>query len=59
LPTPLPTPTPASDRHPVADDEDPGDMASFQDGDSSPSVKVDNSAEARVLEAFPGAEEIL
>jgi DNA polymerase-3 subunit gamma/tau len=60
LPTPLPTPPPPSDSHPAPDDdEDAGDMASFQDGDPSTSVKVDNSAEARVLEAFPGAEEIL
>jgi DNA polymerase-3 subunit gamma/tau len=60
LPTPLPTPSPASDSHPAPDDdEDPGDMASFRDADPSATVKVDNSAEARVLEAFPGAEEIL
>jgi DNA polymerase-3 subunit gamma/tau len=59
LPTPLPTPSPASALPAADDDEDPGDLAGFQDGDASPSVKVDNSAEARVLEAFPGAEEIL
>jgi DNA polymerase-3 subunit gamma/tau len=60
LPTPLPTPSPASDSHPAPDDdEDAGDMASFRDADPSATVKVDNSAEARVLEAFPGAEEIL
>ena len=57
IPTPLP---PTSGGDPVPDDdEDPGDMASFHEGDPGAAVKVDNSAEARVLEAFPGAEEIL
>jgi len=40
------------------DDEDVGDMASFRDAELGAVVTVDNSAEARVLEAFPGAEEI-
>ena len=34
-------------------------MASFHDAELGAVVTVDNSAEARVLEAFPGAEEIL
>jgi DNA polymerase-3 subunit gamma/tau len=64
LPTPLAPPSsppasrPATGGTPVPDDdEDTGDLASFHDGELA-EAKVDNSAEARVLEAFPGAEEI-
>jgi hypothetical protein len=40
------------------DDEDTSDLSSFDDAEPASIVTVDNSAEARVLQAFPGAEEI-
>jgi DNA polymerase-3 subunit gamma/tau len=58
IPTPLVQTSPSSGAS-DADDEDPGDMASFHDAELGAVVTMDNSAEARVLEAFPGAEEIL
>ncbi|HWD53023.1 MAG TPA: DNA polymerase III subunit gamma/tau [Acidimicrobiales bacterium] len=59
IPTPLVQASPPSGGAPVPgdDDEDAGDMASFRDAEVG--AVVTNSAEARVLEAFPGAEEIL
>jgi DNA polymerase-3 subunit gamma/tau len=59
IPTPLVQTSPSSGGSPDTDDEDTGDMASFRDSELGAVVNVDNSAEARVLEAFPGAEEIL
>jgi DNA polymerase-3 subunit gamma/tau len=59
IPTPRVQTPPSSGGSSDADDEDPGDMASFHDAEPGAVVSVDNSAEARVLEAFPGAEEIL
>ena len=59
IPTPLVQTSPSSGGSSDADDEDAGDMASFRDAELGAVVNVDNSAEARVLEAFPGAEEIL
>ena len=48
--------TPATPATP--DDEDTSDLSSFDDAEPASIVTVDNSAEARVLQAFPGAEEI-
>jgi DNA polymerase-3 subunit gamma/tau len=61
IPTPLAHTAPSSGDASAADDDDEGteDMASFHDAELGAVVTVDNSAEARVLEAFPGAEEIL
>ncbi len=59
IPTPLVQTSPSSGGPSDADDEDTGDMASFHDAEMGAVANVDNSAEARVLEAFPGAEEIL
>ena len=59
IPTPLVQTSPSSGSSADADDDDPGDMATFHDAELGAVVTVDNSAEARVLEAFPGAEEIL
>jgi DNA polymerase-3 subunit gamma/tau len=59
IPTPRVQTSPSPGGSSEADDEDTGDMASFHDAELGAAVTVDNSAEARVLEAFPGAEEIL
>jgi hypothetical protein len=61
IPTPLvqASTSPGGASVPGDDDEDAGDMASFHDAEVGAVVTTGNSAEARVLEAFPGAEEIL
>jgi DNA polymerase-3 subunit gamma/tau len=59
IPTPLVQASPSSGGAPADDDDDAGDMASFRDGELGAEVTVNKPAEARVLEAFPGAEEIL
>ena len=46
---------PATDAAVPADD---GDLADF-DADNLEVVEIDNSAEARLLQAFPGAEEVV
>ncbi len=58
IPTPLVQTSPPPGGTP-ADDEDAGDLASFRDGELGAEVTVNKPAEARVLEAFPGAEEII
>jgi DNA polymerase-3 subunit gamma/tau len=61
-PEPVPAPTdagPSAPRPaaPVAD-EQPEDLAVFEDTDLEV-ADIDNSAEARLLQAFPGAEEVV
>jgi DNA polymerase-3 subunit gamma/tau len=64
---PLPGPrrhaTPAADAGGAADlsrpdDDGADDLSAFDDAELGEVVDVDNSAEARVLQAFPGAEEV-
>ena len=39
--------------------DDHGDLAAFDESELGDIAEIDNSAEARVLEAFPGAEEVI
>ena len=39
--------------------DDHEDLAAFDESELGEIAEVDNSAEARVLEAFPGAEEVV
>ena len=58
--------TPARRRHrPVAETpgttvtEDDEDLAAFDESELGEVAEIDNSAEPRVLQAFPGAEEVV
>jgi DNA polymerase-3 subunit gamma/tau len=69
-PEPAPSPEPAASRpgppsmaasDPEPDPDDPGtdhDLSEFDEAELGEIADVDNSAEARVLQAFPGAEEV-
>jgi DNA polymerase-3 subunit gamma/tau len=46
------------DADPSPPHDDPDDLSAFDDAELGEVVDVDNSAEARVLQAFPGAEEV-
>ena len=46
------------ERHSPDDQEDHGDLSVFDEEQLGEIAVVDNSAEARVLQAFPGAEEV-
>jgi DNA polymerase III subunit gamma/tau len=61
--TPPPRPVTRPDPHPESDLEDSGptdleDLSVFDEAELGEVADVDNSAETRVLQAFPGAEEI-
>lgn len=44
--------------HGTDDPDDPDDLSAFDESELGAVVDVDNSVEARLLQAFPGAEEV-
>ncbi len=55
---PVVPPPPAHDPHQTDPADDPEDLSAFDEAQLGEIAEVDNSAEARVLQAFPGAEEV-
>ncbi len=54
----VPTPAPPAPAAPPVDYSDAEDPSVFDESELGEVAQVDNSAEARVLQAFPGAEEV-